>query len=224
MERTGATVAEHLAESVVPLAMRRLIAETEAREIAEAQAREAERADEAEARARMADHAIRSHIALTGHSPAEWRQAQQAKIDYLSSVGYDPAAPVGSSAHPAIISPDGEDLSSPRTDVAGAARRYESSAIEAQLQRHRDGEAQWNSAPIRRQRMICLQAQIARHGPPPPGHGRRPAATQETALREWERNEISRRERLGVPADLPLMIRWLQPGEADALAAREGDY
>src|SRR5690349_8106230 len=69
----------------------------------EAQRAEAARADEVVMAARVAEHLAHQHEALTGYTAEELRQAQQARGDHLAAVGWDPAAPVGSPAHPEIL-------------------------------------------------------------------------------------------------------------------------
>ena len=79
--------------SVLPPAMAAAVAADEASEANSAQLEQFRAADEAVMAARMADHAERASVAATGYTPAELRQAAQARVDALAVIGWDASAP-----------------------------------------------------------------------------------------------------------------------------------
>jgi hypothetical protein len=154
---------EHFALSVLPPLMRARIEENDVRELQEAAGEVARRAEEAESRAIMADHARKVTQASTGHSAEELLAARQAQLDYLASINFDPQAPVGSPQHPAILV-GGEDLSARAAREQAAVSRYDATGIEAQLARHEAERAAWAGPTMRRVREAALEAEIRRGG------------------------------------------------------------
>ncbi len=131
------------------------------------------RQDEAGVREVMRRHADHVQEAATGYTSAQWQAFQQARVQALADAGYDAGAPVGSAAHPELLV-DGQTLTpmrGPAVAAEAARARYEAaSGVDAVLRRNAAELAAWNAPAIRRQREICLEQAIARHGPPPAGH------------------------------------------------------
>ena len=114
--------------------------------------------------ARVAEHLAHQHEALTGYTAEELRQAQQARGDHLAAVGWDPAAPVGSPAHPEILI-DGASVStmSGALPVEAARTRYaEVTGADALLQRNAAEAAAWGSPQMRRVRRAAELAELTR--------------------------------------------------------------
>ena len=179
--------------AVMPVHMQRTVLASEARDANEAALAELARADEAASRAIMAAHAEHVSEALTGYTPAELFAARQHAAFALAETGYDPAAPVGSEAHPEVLV-DGGSLTpsrGPAARAAAEASRYATvSGVDAQLAACRSESEHWARDPaIRRQREISLRGQCARESAAGPGPViTRQAASVPAAPPAWTRD------------------------------------
>jgi hypothetical protein len=156
----------------MPPMMAAAVAANEANEARQAELDDLAREEDAEARRMMADHAESVHVAATGYTSAELRQAEQARIDALSAREYDPGAPAGTRQHPEVLI-DGASLVSaaerrPGTVARSAAvtsaadRDYVHGSPEWCLARNAELAADWDGPVIRRQRTLSRRAEIAR--------------------------------------------------------------
>jgi hypothetical protein len=156
----------------MPPAMAATVARHEAAEAAEAERAEAARVDEAVLTATVREHLDHAHEAITGYTPAELREAQQARIDALAAIDWDASAPLGSPRYPEVLIGGASVAGMAGSGAVEAARaKYEAvGGTTALMARNAAEAAAWNSPEMRR---IQRAAELA--APQVPARSRRPA-------------------------------------------------